>query len=96
MENHTFHKTVRYKGKGDKLEARLTPWKNTEMFNRKLLSDLRTGAIAKTSFKNNIVDGVMRSQVDIMKIPNVDRGLDKLKKVDLLKDFKVKSVTHQG
>ena len=82
-------KNICVKKLGNQLTEKLTPWVKDDQFKHRVYSDNRTGAIAKTSFKNNVLDDVYRERNGIVKDPKLDAGIDHLKSIGLLKDNKV-------
>ena len=68
---------------GQHLEDKLTPWITEDAFKTKVLADNRTGAIPKSSFPNNITNGVFRHRKDIQKSKRLDDGVVKLKEMNL-------------
>jgi hypothetical protein len=98
MSNQNFHKKIKPNpGKyfdwlnnlGNQLRQDLTPWIKDDMFKERVYADDRTGAIAKTSFKNQVMDGVYRERDAIVRDERLDAGIDHLKSLGLLKDNKV-------
>ena len=73
-----------------------TPWIAKDKFLKKILADNATGEIPKTAFNNKICKQLIHERTKIMQNKELDKGLDTLKRLNLLKDPMIKMSSTPG